>query len=611
MTHHNLMIPHILLLSLYLFSNLDGIGAGESNHKYDVGEPVNLWVNKIGPYHNPQETYPYYKLPFCKPQLGLPTQKKRAGIGEILEGNELRNSGYFLAFAEDVERTVICSMTLDKLNAKAFSSAVRENYWYSMYLDDLPIWGMVGQETSPASTETTGVGSGGSEKVIFTHRKFTVAFNGPRIVEVNLTSENPEPIAEGHTLDFSYSVHWAATDKHFHSRFDRYLDNDFFEHQIHWFSIFNSFMMVIFLCGLVFLILMRTLKNDFARYANADEGLEIGDNMGEDSGWKQVHGDVFRAPVHLMWFAALIGTGWQLVVLVLGVILFAVAGPLHGDVYEERGEMLTASIVCYALSTVVAGYASGAYYKQYFTTPKAELGSKWQQTMLVTVVLLPTVVASGITVLDMVATYYDTTNTIPFVVILKMFAIWIFVSFPLAVSGTMFGRHWAGKGDFPCRVNTFPRPIPKGPWYTKPVVFIPLTGILPFGSIFIEMYFVFTSFWNYKFYYVYGFMLLVYLILIIVTICTTIVTTYFVLNSENYHWQWISFLSAGSTAAYVFVYSFYYFFFKTQMSGFLQVAFYFGYMGLFCLGLFVLTGTIGLYGSTKFVRSIYRNVKVD
>ncbi len=30
------------------------------------------------------------------------------------------------------------------------------------------------------------------------------------------------------------------------------------------------------------------------------------------------------------------------------------------------------------------------------------------------------------------------------------------------------------------------------------------TGVLPFGSIFIEMYFVFTSFWNYKFYYVYG-----------------------------------------------------------------------------------------------------------
>ena len=38
-----------------------------------------------------------------------------------------------------------------------------------------------------------------------------------------------------------------------------------------------------------------------------------------------------------------------------------------------------------------------------------------------------------------------------------------------------------------------------------------LGGLLPFGSIFIEMYFIFTSFWHYKYYYMYGFMLLVYM----------------------------------------------------------------------------------------------------
>ena len=31
------------------------------------------------------------------------------------------------------------------------------------------------------------------------------------------------------------------------------------------FSIFNSFMMVLFLCGIVALILMRTLRNDYAK----------------------------------------------------------------------------------------------------------------------------------------------------------------------------------------------------------------------------------------------------------------------------------------------------------------------------------------------------------
>ena len=46
----------------------------------------------------------------------------------------------------------------------------------------------------------------------------------------------------------------------------------------------------------------------------------------------------------------------------------------------------------------------------------------------------------------------------------------------------------------------------------------------------------------------YGFMLLVFLILIVVTSCVTIVGTYFLLNAENYHWQWTAFASAASTA---------------------------------------------------------------
>jgi hypothetical protein len=55
-------------------------------------------------------------------------------------------------------------------------------------------------------------------------------------------------------------------------------------------------------------------------------------------------------------------------------------------------------------------------------------------------------------------------------------------------------------------------------------------------------------------YYVYGFMLLVFAILLIVTVCVTIVGTYFLLNAENYHWPWTSFMMSASTSAYVFLY---------------------------------------------------------
>lgn len=85
-------------------------------------------------------------------------------------------------------------------------------------------------------------------------------------------------------------------------------------------------------------------------------------------------------------------------------------------------------------------------------------------------------------------------------------------------------------------------------------------------------------------------MLLVFLILIIVTVCVTIVGTYFLLNAENYHWQWTSFFSAASTAVYVYLYSIYYYYVKTKMSGFFQTSFYFGYTLMFCLGLGILCG---------------------
>jgi hypothetical protein len=91
-------------------------------------------------------------------------------------------------------------------------------------------------------------------------------------------------------------------------------------------------------------------------------------------------------------------------------------------------------------------------------------------------------------------------------------------------------------------------------------------------------------------YYVYGFMLLVFLILTIVTVCVTIVGTYFLLNAENYHWQWTSFFSAASTSVYVYLYSIYYYYVKTKMSGFFQTSFYFGYTLMFSLGLGILCG---------------------
>ena len=88
-------------------------------------------------------------------------------------------------------------------------------------------------------------------------------------------------------------------------------------------------MMVIFLTGLVAMILLRTLRNDYAKYTRNDDDIEsLEHDISEESGWKLVHGDVFRPPPNLALLAALLGTGVQLALLVLFVILITIAGDL-------------------------------------------------------------------------------------------------------------------------------------------------------------------------------------------------------------------------------------------------------------------------------------------
>ena len=592
--------PRRLLLALAAAAAR--VEAGEYTHSFDVGEAMQLWVNKVGPYHNPQETYLYFSLPFCTTKPVSELEHRYDALGELLEGNDLISSGLDIKFREDVaDHTRICSLTLDADKEQQLAYAVRNQYWYQLYLDDLPIWGMVGELAAPDGAEAVAdAPAWEGEPLLYTHKKFTVSYNRNRIIQVNLTSENPVSLATGSTIEFSYTVEWVATDTPFSHRFYRYLDYDFFEHQIHWFSIFNSFMMVIFLTGIVSLILMRTLRKDYAKYARESGDLDDLDQELDESGWKQVHGDVFRPPAHLQIFCALIGTGSQLAAMALIMILFATATNL----YMGRGSIIISFLTIYCLTSIVAGYMSGSLYAQCG-------GRSWIRTMAYTGSLFPAFCFAVCAVLNVVSMAYGALARVPLTSVLSVLLMWLLLSLPLCVVGTILGRNWSGTPNAPCRVNAIPRLIPEKRWFARPATLVMLGGVLPFGSIFIEMYFVFTSFWNYKFYYVYGFMLLVFLILTIVTVCVTIVVTYFLLNNEDYRWPWTSFAAAASTAVYVFLYAIYYFFFKTEMTGFFQTWFYFSYMAIFCLALGVTCGTLGYVGCSVFVRRIYRNIKSD
>jgi transmembrane 9 superfamily protein 3 len=555
--------------------------------QYKEHEDVIVYVNTVGPYSNPQETYEFYKkLPFCAPAKLV--QGRMEGLGEALQGYELIRSNLKPTFMTPQAEEVFCLHEyLTQEHMMKFFKAIKQQYFFELFIDDLPIWGHVGEMIE-------------DKAYVYTHWGFSLAYNGNRIVEAKLTTSRPELVKTGNRLAFTYSVAWTQSDVKFSNRFDSYLDNQFFGHQIHWFSIFNSLMMVVFLVGLVSVILMRILQKDCAAAEQDDE--ETGDlgsfDVGSETGWKFIHGDVFRAPPHLTVFSALVGTGSQLAALVLLVIALAIG------FYQQRGSVVTALIVCYALTSIIGGYVSGSTYVK-------NGGKKWIRTMVVTASLLPGAASILSLLLNIVGWSYGSTSAIPFATLFVILLLWLIISMPLTFAGTVVGRHWGGTPNFPCRISPVPSAIPEKKWYFKRPYLVILGGIMPFGSIFMEMFFVFTALWQHKYYHVFGFLFIVYAILVVVSSCVAIVSTYILLNGHDYRWHWMSFLNGASTGVYAFFYATYYFLLRTKMTGFLQFSFYFGHSTLYCTCLGLVCGAVSFLSSQLFVHTIYRYIKAD
>ena len=95
---------------------------------------------------------------------------------------------------------------------------------------------------------------------------------------------------------------------------------------MHWFSIFNSFMIVAFLAGLVAIIMIRTLKMDYLRYSRSIAEIGTAGNA-DDYGWKRVHGDVFRPCPYFSVYCVLFGTGAHITTTLFLSLFYIVCTP--------------------------------------------------------------------------------------------------------------------------------------------------------------------------------------------------------------------------------------------------------------------------------------------
>ena len=75
-----------------------------------------LWMNTVGPYHNRQETYSYFSLPFCAgPKESISHYHET--LGEALQGTELEFSGLDIDFKSrfSLRLLVVCMIKLNFL----------------------------------------------------------------------------------------------------------------------------------------------------------------------------------------------------------------------------------------------------------------------------------------------------------------------------------------------------------------------------------------------------------------------------------------------------------------------------------------------------------------
>ncbi|KAG6720659.1 hypothetical protein I3843_03G072800 [Carya illinoinensis] len=524
-------------------------------------------------------------------------QEKKEALGEVLNGDRLVVAPYKLEFQKDKESEIVCQKKLTWEEVSLFRNAVSKDYYFQMYYDDLPIWGFLGK------VEKEGNDPSEYKYYLTKHLQFDILYNKDRVIEIGVKSD-PDALVDltedkEVDLELTYSVKWKETDTPFEKRMEKYSQTSSLPHhlEIHWFSIINSCVTVLLLTGFLATILMRVLKNDFVKYAHDDEAADDQ----EETGWKYIHGDVFRYPNYKSLFAAALGSGTQLFTLTIFIFMLALVGVFYP---YNRGALFTALVVIYALTSGIAGYTATSFYGQLE-------GKNWVRNLLLTGSLFCGPLFITFCFLNTVAIAYSSTAALPFGTIVVIFLIWTLVTSPLLVLGGIAGKNSKAEFQAPCRTAKFPREIPSLPWYRKTVPQMAMAGFLPFSAIYIELYYIFASVWGHRIYTIYSILFIVFIILLIVTAFITVALTYFQLAAEDHEWWWRSFLCGGSTGVFIYGYCLYYYYARSDMSGFMQTSFFFGYMACICYGFFLMLGTVGFRAALFFVRHIYHSIKCE
>ncbi|KAI5817359.1 hypothetical protein BZA77DRAFT_310454 [Pyronema omphalodes] len=621
---------------------------GWSIRSYKDQDPIPLYTNKLT---SPTTELPfaYAEQPFVVPVShdgpGSKFGPRNIGLnlGEILRGDRISVSDYELVMGKDIACAYLGDREVHRNDVQKANRMVRDGYVIEWIVDNLP--GATSFVTIDKSKRYYAAGFKlgtfeNDQAYINNHvtlvlrwrnmpnhpgRKLIVAFEvypksvaGPKgKCPDNLETTKPlelvvPPGAETLTIPYTYSVYWKEDNSiDWANRWDLYFMNDEESVSIHWLAIINSVVIAMLLTIVVAIVMLRTLSRDIQKYnsisgpssdAEAKADLEDAEDALEETGWKLVHGDVFRPPALGGLFAPLIGSGMQLIFVTLSLLVLSAVGILNPS---YRGGFISFGLFLF----IFAGFFSGYYSTRVYKTFK---GDNWKKNALTTGLIFPGFLFASMFLLNLFVWAQASSTAIPVTTLIALGAMWLLVSLPLVFVGSYLGfqrEAW----EHPTRTTQIARQIPPQPWYLRLIPSILIGGIIPFAVIFIELLFVFKSLWQDKssYYYMFGFLGLITGVLVLVVMEISVVMTYFMLCYENWGWWWRSFLVGGGSAVWVFIYSAWYYFTRLEVQGWTSGMLYFAYSALACAVYGVLLGTVGWLASYAFVRRIYGAIKAD
>jgi len=635
---------------------------------FSEGDEVKLKVNKMT---SQLDLLPidYYRLPFCSPEGGPKVFKEN--LGELLSGDRIESSPYRLRMKEEMYCEQLCITHLGVQTKKGQSPnkmtrAIKKQYHNNWIVDNLNAASKIEDENTVTTRYWQGFPIGFEEDgeffvnnhvnieimyhpvemlqdknriVRFTVEPFSIKHEfesteaddddesgdyekqGHKVAildnpiascrddikkkvhtnyDMIATSEHEPQPAYGKVL-FTYDVTWILNEElHWASRWDIYLSMDnAISPKVHWVNIMNALIIVVVLAAMIAVVLVRTLNRDFSRYNKLATDEEKVDDI-EEFGWKLVHADVFRPPSFSpMLLSVCVGSGVQILCMTFLSIVFAALGFLSPT---RRGSLITAQLIFFVLMGTPNGYVTARLYKTF-------KGASWQQATTMTSILFPGLAFFVFFILNIMAWIEGSTDAVPFSALILLIVMWFGVSTPLVFLGAYFGYKQEAV-EFPVATSNLPRQIPDQQWYMGPSVTMLIAGVLPFGAIFVEMYFIMASIWVDQFYYVFGVLMVVFGILLITCAEITVIFNYFQLCAEDYRWWWRSFLTSGSVSFYIFLYSFVYYK-DLHTASFGTTVLYFGYMTVASGGVMLMTGCVGFLCSLWFNKTIFGSIKVD